>query len=152
MKSNLMRASAALLLLFCLAAPAQESGYWRADSSTARAITGDISLSSERISINFISFAMVRVRPLTESELSATFDADPGATHSGSLYKVDISGSRKFLHKNTLCANEDAEWMATYVSGHSLQVAFFSSQKPPVLTIDGRANATDVCGTYSYVK
>jgi hypothetical protein len=81
-----------------------------------------------------------------------TFDDDPGTAHSGSLFKLDISGSRKFLHKNTLCANEDAEWMATYVSGHALRVAFFSSQKPPLLTIGGRANATDLCGTYSYVK
>jgi hypothetical protein len=142
----------ASLLIFCLSAVAQEMGYWRAASSTARAITGDITLSGERIGINFVTFAIVRVRPLTESELSATFDVDNSAAHSGSLYKVDISGSRKFLHKNTLCANEDAEWMATDLSGHSLQVAFFSSQKPPLLTIDGRANATDLCGTYSYVK
>jgi hypothetical protein len=152
LKISLTRASVGILLTFCLAAAAQESGYWRAVSSTARAITGDVSLSGERISINFVSFPMARIRPLTAAELSAAFDADQGATGSGSLYKIDISGSRKFLHKNTLCGNEDAEWMATYVSGRSLQVAFFSSQKPPLLTIEGRANATDLCGTYSYVK
>jgi hypothetical protein len=152
LKRTPVRASACLLLIFCLTAAAQELGYWRAASNTARAITGDITLSEEKIGINFLAFPMVRVRALSDSELSAAFDADQGATGSGSLYKIDISGSRKFLHKNTLCGNEDAEWMATYVSGRSLRLAFFSSQKPPLLTIEGRTNATDLCGTYSYVK
>ena len=152
MLKTLRKTIAASFLIVCITAAAQEMGYWRAASSTAKTITGDITLSEEKIGINFSTFAIVRVRALSDSELSATFDDDPGPGHSGSLYKTDISGSRKFLHKNTLCANEDAEWMATYVSGHALRVAFFSSQKPPLLTIDGRADATDLCGTYSYVK
>ena len=147
-----MRAAAGVLLTFCLCASAQELGYWRAASNTARAITGDITLSEEKIGINFLTFPIVRVRPLSASELSAAFDDDPGSAHTGSLYKLAISGSRKFLHKNTLCGNEDAEWMITDVSGRSLQVAFFSSEKPPLLTIEGRVNATDLCATYSYVK
>ena len=152
MRSNATRIYACLLLTFCLTAAAQELGYWRAASNTARSITGDITLSEEKLGINFLVFPMVRVRPLTDSELSATFDSDNSVDHAGSLYKIDISGSRKFLHKNTLCSNEDAQWIATYVSGRTLKMAFFSSLKPPVLTMEGRADATDLCGSYSYVK
>jgi len=152
MLNTLRKTIAASFLIFCLTAAAQEMGYWRAASNTARAITGDITLSEEKLGINFLTFPIVRVRALTDSELSAAFDSDNSLAHSGSLYKVDISGSKKFLHKNTLCSNEDAEWIATYVSGRTLKMAFFSSQTPPLLTMEGRANASDLCGTYSYVK
>jgi hypothetical protein len=65
---------------------------------------------------------------------------------------LDIPGATKFLHKNTLCGGEDTTWMATYASGKSLQIAFFSGAKPPVLTIDALANSTDLCGTYTYQR
>jgi hypothetical protein len=44
------------LLLCCLTLAAQENGDWRAVSSTARSITGDVVLSAEKISINFSGF------------------------------------------------------------------------------------------------
>jgi hypothetical protein len=124
---------------------------WRAASSNAKSITGDIALSNEKITINFLSFTMVRVRALETSELSAAFDADSKANGTGSLYRLDIPSSRKFLKKNSLCGAEDTEWMATYVAGRSLQLAFFSGQKPPVLTLDALANSSDTCGIFSYI-
>jgi hypothetical protein len=42
--------------------------------------------------------------------------------------------------------------MATYVSGKTLQLAFFSGQKSPVFSLDAMANSTDLCGTFSYAK
>ena len=41
--------------------------------------------------------------------------------------------------------------MATYVSGNTLQVAFFSGSAAPVFTMDALAHSTDLCGTYTYV-
>ena len=52
----------AAALLICLTLAAQERGAWRAASNTAQSITGDIALSDEKISINFSTFPMVKVR------------------------------------------------------------------------------------------
>jgi hypothetical protein len=152
MTTHLRRALTASLLLFSLTLAAQEKGYWRAASSNAKSLTGDVTLGDEKISIDFISFTMVRVRPLTPAEVSALFDADPSAGGASSLYRLDIPFSKKFLHKNSLCGGEDTEWMATYTASHNLQLVFFSGQTPPVFTLDAISNSTDVCGTYAYVK
>jgi hypothetical protein len=143
----------ASLLICCLTAAAQqEAGVWRAASSNARSITGDIILSNEKLTINFLGFTMVRIRGLEKTEPAAAFDTESNPGGSGALYRLDIAGTRKFLHKNTLCGSEDTQWMATYASPHSLQVAFFSGQKPPTFTPEAIANSTDLCGTYSYVR
>jgi hypothetical protein len=134
----------------CMTAGAQEKGSWRAESSTARSITGDVSLSDEKILINFVSFPIARVRTLGRDELSAAFDADSNAAGNGSLYRLSIPAAKKFEHKNTLCGSDDTQWMATYVSDAGLQLAFFSGQKPPVFTIDAINNATNLCGTFTY--
>ena len=149
---TLRRAITGSLLIYCLTVAAQEKGNWRAASSNARSITGDVALSDEKISINFSPFTMVRVRSLEKAELSAAFDADSNANGSGSLYRLSIPAAQKFLHKNTLCGSDDTQWMVAYASGRSLQLAFFSSQKPPLLTLDALSNSTDLCGKYSYVK
>lgn len=84
--------------------------------------------------------------------MSAAFDAASDAGGGGHLYRLSIPGDKKFLHKNTICGGEDAQWVATYVAGHSLQLAFFSGSKMPVFTPDALANSASLCGTFSYVK
>jgi hypothetical protein len=149
---TLRRAITGSLLIYCLTVAAQEKGNWRAASNTARSITGDVALSDEKISINFSIFTMVRVRSLDKAELSAAFDADSNAEGSGSLYRLNIPAAKKFLRKNSLCGDEDSQWMATYVSGRSLQLAFFSGEQTPIFTLDAIGNSTALCGTFSYVK
>lgn len=134
----------------CMALGAQEKGNWRASSSTARSITGDVSLSDEKILINFTSFPIARIRSLGRDEMGAAFDADSNVAGTGSLYRLSVPASKRFLHKNTLCGSDDTQWMATYVSDRSLQLAFFSGQKPPVLTMDAITNSTNLCGIFSY--
>jgi hypothetical protein len=150
-------AVAASLLLCCLTVAvqgvaAQEKGVWRALSKTAQSITGDVALSDQKIAINFLTFTMVKVRSLDKAELSAAFDADSDANGSGSLYRLHVPAAKKIMGHNSLCGDEDTEWMATYVSGSSLHLAFFSGEKPPVFTLDAISNSTDLCGTYSYVR
>jgi hypothetical protein len=149
---TLRRAITGSLLIFCLTVAAQEKGNWRAASNNARSITGDVALSEEKISINFSLFTMVRVRGLDKAEISAAFDADSNADGSGSLYRLSVPAAQKFLHKNTLCGSDDTQWMVSYASGRTLQLAFFSGQKPPLLTLDAISNSTDLCGKYSYGK
>jgi hypothetical protein len=140
------------VLSCCLAAAAQEKGYWRAASSTAQSITGDVALSADKIAINFASFPIAQIRALEPGELSAVFEAESGAGGNGNLYRLSVPGAKVFLHKNTLCGSEQTQWMTTYVSGRTLHLAFFSGPKMPVLTPDGIANSTDLCGTFLYAR
>ena len=151
-RETLLSAVVGLVLVCCITAAAQDKGYWRATSSTAKSITGDVALADEKISINLVSFTMARIRGLEQAEASALFDAEGTAGGNGSLYRLIVPGSKKFLHRNSLCGSDDTQWMVTYVSGRSLQLAFFSGQKPPVFTADALANSTDMCGKFSYVK
>jgi hypothetical protein len=111
-----------------------------------------VALSEEKISINFLSFTIARIRGLEQGEAGALFDPDGTATGSGSLYRLNVPGEKKFLHKNSLCGSDDTQWMVTYVAGRSLQLAFFSGAKPPVFTADALANSTEMCGKFGYVR
>jgi len=140
------------MLVCCMAAAAQDKGNWRAASSTAKSITGDVGLTDEKVAINFSAFTIARIRGLQATEASALFDADSSGGGSGSVYRLSIPATKTFLRRNTLCGSEETQWMVTYAVGRSLQLAFFSGAKPPVLTLEALANSSDSCGTYSYVK
>jgi hypothetical protein len=140
------------VLACCISAAAQEQGYWRAANSAAQSITGDVTLSDEKIAINFSSFTIAQIRGLDQAEVSAAFDADNTAGMAGNLYRLSIPASKKFMHRNSLCGAEDTQWMATYVGGGALHLAFFSGQKMPVFTPDAIANSTDLCGIFTYVR
>src|SRR5271167_2518672 len=131
------------VLACCLSAVAQEKGNWRASSKTAQSITGDVALSDEKLWINFAGFVIAQIRPLEPAEVGAAFNADASAGGSGNLYRLNVPGTKKFLHKNTLCGSEDTQWMATYVTGKTLEIAFFSGEKMPVFTLDAMENSTD---------
>jgi hypothetical protein len=135
-------------------AAAQETGYWRATSSTAKHITGDVALNSEKISINFSSYWIAQIRALTPAELSAAFGADASAPTSGTgnLYRLSIPSDKKLMHKNTLCGGEDTQWLATYTTGRTLQLAFFSTSKMPILTPDALTNDSSLCGVFGYTR
>jgi hypothetical protein len=150
MKLSLLIAALALFLSLPIAA--QDKGVWRAASSAANAITGDIEIKDAKISFNYTPFALAQMRSLTPAELSAVFDADRSSNPVGNLYRVNIPASVRFLHHNTLCGTEDTEWMATYADGKTLQVAFFSGTDAPALTFEAITNSTALCGTFTYTR
>jgi hypothetical protein len=80
------------------------------------------------------------------------FDADSNVAQGGNLYRLNISASQRFLHHNTLCGSEQTQWMATYIEGRTLHVAFFSGSNMPVLKFETLQNSTDVCGIFSYSR
>lgn len=151
-RKKLLRVILGPALACLMTAAAQEKGTWRAASSTAQAITGDIAFTADKLFINFSGFAIAQIRALQPGELNAVFEAESGAGGSGSLYRLNIPAEKKFMHHNSLCGGDDTQWMATYVEGHTLHLAFFSGQKAPVLTTDAIANSTDLCGTFLYVR
>lgn len=138
--------------LLALASTAQEKGQWRAASSTSKAITGDVAFTDTKFVLNFNGFTAAEIRALTPDEITALFHTDATANGTGNLFRTDIPGDRRFLHKNTLCGSEDTQWIATYVSGHNLQLALFSGNSMPRLTAEDLANTTTLCGTFGYAR
>jgi len=141
-----------LLLAGAVAASAQDGGGWYAASTNAISITGDIAISKGRVPIDFISYPLAPIRTLKPVEVSAVFDADVNAGISGMLYRLKIPAAQRFLKKNTLCGDEDTQWMATYVTGKTLEVAFFSGDDMPVFTFDAISKSTALCGTFAYSR
>lgn len=131
---------------------AQERGSWRPESKTAQSITGDVTFSGDRMTINFFSLTVAEIRLLMTDELSAAFTFADGSAGAGHLYRLSIPADRRFLHKNTLCGAEETQWMATYVSGKELQLAFFSNASPPVFTAEALGKSENLCGIFSYVR
>lgn len=151
MRKSILPCVAAALLLAC-SLSAQDRGYWNAASTTAKAITGDISIGSNKVIIDFSSYPSAPIRVLGAAEVAAAFDADVNAGGSGELYRLNVPAEKRFLHHNTLCGTDQTEWMATYVSGRELQVAFFSGSNQPVLTVDALGNSTSLCGMFRYAR
>ena len=152
-RAKIVTLLAAAGVLCAAAAHAQEDrGYWRAASANAAAITGDLNIGELRVSINFSTFPLAPIRRLKPVEVSAVFDADVNAGIEGSLYRLKVPASRYIVKKNTLCGGEETQWMATYVTGKNMQVAFFSGDDMPVFKFDAVQNSPDLCGVYAYAR
>ena len=151
-KRKFVAAVAGLFFACAVACMAQDSGYWRSASTNAKAITGDIVISGSKVTLDFYDFPLSLIRTLTTNEVAAAFDADVNVGGNGALYRIHVPAATRFLHKNTLCGTEETEWMATFVTGRNLKVAFFSGADAPVFTIDALANSYDRCGTFTYAR
>ena len=130
----------------------QEQGYWRAASTNARAITGDIDIGENSITINFTPFTIAPIRTLKTVEVAALFDVDVNSGVQGHLYRLSIPSERRFLHKNTLCGTESTQWMATYISGRNLQITLFSGLDEPVFSFDALGKTSTRCATFTYAR
>jgi hypothetical protein len=150
MKIKKLIAISAMILCSALLLNAQDQGYWRAASTNARAITGDVTITETAVVFNFIPFTIAPIRKLKTVEVAALFDADVNSGVQGNLYRLSIPSERRFLHKNTLCGSESAQWMATFVSGRNLQVALFSGLDEPVFSFDALTNSSTRCATFTY--
>jgi hypothetical protein len=150
MKKRMMLAAAGVILACSLSCASQDKGYWRAASTETAKMTGDISIAELKVSINFASFPLAPIRSLKPVEVSAVFDADVNAGISGDLYRLHIPATKYIVKHNTLCGGEETQWMATYVTGRTLKVAFFSGDDMPVFTFDAISKSTALCGTYVY--
>ena len=150
-----LRVAVVIAMLVCVLrgeAQKQERGYWQAASNTASSITGDITLTEQKVTIGFKSFPIAPIRELKPAEVAAVFDADANAGAGGTLYRLKVPAEQRFQHKNTLCGTQDTQWMAVYPAGKSLLVAFFSGEEAPVFNFDAISHSTTLCGTYTYVR
>lgn len=152
MTKAFMAAAALMCLIGTVSASAQDKGYWRAASSNANQITGDIAISESKFTIDFLSYSLATIRKLTTAEGGAAFDIDVNAEGGGNLYRLSIPGDKRFLHRNSLCGSEETQWMATYVEERTLHIALFSGANMPVLTAEALSNSNEVCGIFSYAR
>ncbi len=72
-------------------------------SSTARSITGDVNFSNEKLMISFSTFPIAQIAPCSRPRSLQPSICDETSGVSGNLFGLSIPGSRRFLHKNTLC-------------------------------------------------
>jgi hypothetical protein len=141
-------------LIFPCFGNAQDRGIWRATSSNAKSITGDIQITDLRLVIDFSGYTIAQIRQLKPAELAAMFDVEASGAEGGAgyLYRLNIPATRKFLHKNTLCGTDETRWMATFVEGRNLHLAFLSSTDMPVFTFEALQGSQDLCGTFTYAR
>jgi hypothetical protein len=148
----LLAAALPWLIAGSVPAPAQDKGPWRAASSEAKTITGDLGVYDGKLILNFSTFPLAEIRSLTPDEAAAAFDADRTVPGGGNLYRLNIPADKRFQHHNTLCGSDATQWMATWAAGSGLHVAFFSGAAIPRLTLDALANSPTLCGSYGYVR
>ena len=144
------------VLAFALAcapsATAQDRGSWMAASKNANSITGNIAIRESKLTINFLTFPIAYTRSLQPAEVAAVFEADANSAGNGTLYRLKIPAAQRFLNKNTLCGSEQTQWMATWGSGKTLSVAFFSGDNMPVFSFEAINKSTDMCGIFFYSR
>ena len=150
MKRFFLHAAFACVFLNALSGWAQ-NGDWRAASSNASSITGDLTITGAKVYINFTAFTIAQIRSLQPNEVSAIFAAE-GIAGSGNLYRLNIPANHRFLHHNSICGSDDTQWMVTSVGGRTLHVAFFSGSDTPVFTPEAMNNSTNLCGTFTYAR
>jgi len=130
----------------------QDRGFWSPASNDAVSITDAITIGKDKITIDLLTYPLAPIRKLKPVEVSAVFDADVRAGIEGSLYRLRVPAGQRFEHKNTLCGGEDTQWMATYVTGKNLRVAFFSGDDMPVFSFDAIQSSPALCGTFVYAR
>ena len=157
MKKRIKVAATAGVIVTCIAcgaanANAQDTGHWRSATHRTEVMTGELTIAPENVTIYQSKFPMTFVRKLTPAEVGAVFDADTNAGIGGKLYSMHVPPRVYYAGGDLICGNEFIRWMATYVAGRTLQIAFFSGDDVPVFTFDTIANSTALCGTYVYTR
>jgi len=153
MKMRMLHAWVSVVVLAgSLSCTAQDKGSWRPASDTTYSMTGEITIAETNMAINVTKVPVAPVRKLTPAEVSAVFDADTNAGIGGKLYRVHVPPGVYMSGGSLLCGKEVIRWMATYVLGRNLRVAFFSGEDMPVFTFDAISNSTALCGTYAYMR
>lgn len=145
-------AIAAMLSGAARARAQEDRGAWMPSSANAKAITGPIVIAEGKVTLDYWIFPMAMIRRLKPVEVSSVFDADVNAGISGTLYRLRVPAAQRFERKNTLCGDQDAQWMATYVTGKKMNVAFFSGDDVPQFTFGAIQNSSALCGTFGYTR
>jgi hypothetical protein len=116
-------------------------------------ITGDISLTSETITMAHKSFKLKFVREVGKQALQdvGKIVDYPQPASRASLYKTMISSHVVLANANTICGRDDGTWMLAAYDNNKLSLAFFSGTSEPDLDYKVVEVSHTLCGTYAYV-
>lgn len=125
---------------------------WVALSTTAMAITGDIKLSSGKLTMVGRDYPLTSVKDIDAEHLrDAGKIADETKPIAAHLYRTTIPSGAKLVGTNTICGPKDANWLLVVASNaHRLSLAFFSGKSEPNMAT--ASESTELCGTFGYFR
>src|SRR5208282_1941259 len=125
---------------------------WIAGSTTAMSITGDIKISSGKLTMVARDYPLTLVRDIDAEHLrDAGKIVDETKPTEARLYKTKVPARAKLVRGNTICGPKDANWLLVVTQeAHSLSLAFFSGDGEP--NIATASDSTELCGTFGYFR
>jgi hypothetical protein len=125
---------------------------WLAGSTTAMSITGDIKMSSSKLTMVGRDYLLTLVRDITAEHLSdAGKIVDETKPTGARLYRITIPARAKLVNGNTICSPKDANWLLAVTRKENiLSLAFFSGDGEPNLVTARESN--ELCGTFGYFR
>jgi hypothetical protein len=161
----LIIAFAVMMVLMDVAAIAQTPAQttqekWVAGSTSAMGITGDISISPDKLIIKGKDYPLVLVRDIDAQQLSDAgkiVNAMKPPTWAR-LYKTKFPVGPKLGkgYYTSVCGPKDANWLLTvygnspYGNEPQLSLAFFSGDNEPNLNYEVVSKSTELCGVLMY--
>lgn len=133
--------AAGLTILAAGAASAEPQGRWRAASSTASAVTGDITLRDG--ALIFGNGKRLALIPAGEPEGRWTPLPD---TRRGALYRLDPPSDPVLLHGNALCGKPVTYIVLSQHAEHGLSLTAFTGKAAP------QGFGADACAVYFYER
>jgi len=125
---------------------------WIAGSTTAMSITGDIKISSGKLTMVGRDYPLTLVKDIGAGQLGdAGKIVDETKPSGASLYRTKVPARVKLVKGNTICGPKDANWLLVVTQdAHSLSLAFFSGDGEP--NIATASDSTELCGTFGYFR
>jgi len=136
---------------------AQPQEKWVAMSNTAVNITGDITISPDKLTMGGIDYPLTLVRTLDAQHLSdvgSRFVEGVDNPTGARLYKTRIPATIKPLRGGATICEKDARWLLTvkgswaYIKKPELSLVFFESDAEPNLAT--ATESAEFCGTFNY--
>lgn len=136
---NIKKIWPALLGLSIVAAPAYAEGdVYKAFSTTAESITGDISMDD-------FSITFANGESLSFSSLLGDHFIVDGNRVNASVYSVANPSDPELENGNKLCGSGDVSYLASWAGGEGLTiVAVFTGDEPP-------ESSDEMCASYIYM-
>lgn len=135
---NIKKIWPALLGLLVATAPAYAEGdVYKAYSTTAESITGDISMDD-------FSITFANGESLSFSSLLGDHFVVDGNRVNASVYSVADPSDPELENGNKLCGSGDVSYLASWAGGEGLTtVAVFTGDEPP-------ESSDEMCASYTY--
>lgn len=125
----------AVIIVFGSAAAQAQDDTWKASSETAIAVTGDITIGTDRII--FANGESLKLVPVADSD--GVFKADPPA-------------NPVLLNGNRLCSRDVTYVVLAHGAGNALHMKVFEGPDAPLEAIADALPQAGTCATYEFKR